>query len=62
MLLAEADASEQDLSGWTMIIGGPALPPALCGAVRAKGIDVFAGYGISETGPVVALLYRRPIR
>jgi fatty-acyl-CoA synthase len=55
MLLAEADASEQDLTGWTMIIGGSALPPALCRAARVKGIDVFAGYGMSETGPVVAL-------
>ena len=62
MLLAEAEASERDLSGWTMIIGGSAHPPALCRAARAKGIDMFAGYGMSETGPIVALLYRRPIR
>ncbi len=55
MLLQAADASKQDLSGWTMIIGGSALSPALCKAARAKGIDVFAGYGMSETGPVVAL-------
>ena len=55
MLLQAAEASKQDLSGWTMIIGGSALSPALCKAARAKGIDVFAGYGMSETGPVVAL-------
>ena len=55
MLLQAADASKQDLSGWKMIIGGSALSPALCKAARAKGIDVFAGYGMSETGPVVAL-------
>ena len=55
MLLQAADASDQDLTGWTMVIGGSALPPALCNAARAKGIDVFAGYGMSETGPVVAL-------
>jgi fatty-acyl-CoA synthase len=55
MLLQAADASGQDLSGWTVIIGGSALPPALCKAARAKGIDVFAGYGMSETGPVVAI-------
>ena len=52
---AAADKSKQDLAGWTMIIGGAALPPALCRAARAKGIDVFAGYGMSETGPVVTL-------
>ena len=55
MLLAEADASKQDLAGWTMIIGGAALPPALCRAAREKGIDIFAGSGMSETGPVVTL-------
>jgi fatty-acyl-CoA synthase len=55
MLLQAAEAGKQDLSGWTMIIGGSALSPALCRAARAKGIDVFAGYGMSETGPVVAL-------
>lgn len=55
MLLQAADAGKQDLSGWTMIIGGSALSPALCKAARARGIDAFAGYGMSETGPVVAL-------
>ena len=55
MLLQAAEASGQDLSGWTMIIGGSALSQALCAAARAKGIDVFAGYGMSETGPIVAL-------
>jgi fatty-acyl-CoA synthase len=60
MLLQAAEASKQDLSGWTMIIGGSALSPALCKAARAKGIDVFAGYGMSETGPVVALAQLPP--
>ena len=55
MLLQAADASKQDLAGWTMIIGGAAFPPALCRAAREKGIDVFAGSGMSETGPVVTL-------
>lgn len=48
-------AGEQDLSGWKIIIGGSALAPALCRAALERGIDVFAGYGMSETGPVVAL-------
>jgi fatty-acyl-CoA synthase len=60
MLLQAAEAGGQDLSGWTMIIGGSALSPALCKAARAKGIDVFAGYGMSETGPVVALAQLPP--
>ena len=55
MLLQGAAASGQDLSGWKVIIGGSALSPALCKAARDQGMDVFAGYGMSETGPVVSL-------
>lgn len=55
MLVSGADKSGQDLSGWKVIIGGSALPAGLCQAAVAKGMDVFAGYGMSETGPVVSL-------
>jgi len=55
MLLQASQASGQDLSGWKIIIGGSALPAALCEAALARGIDIFAGYGMSETGPVVSL-------
>ncbi len=60
MLLDAADAQAADLSGWTILIGGSALSPALCGAALARGIDVFAGYGMSETGPIVALAQLPP--
>ncbi|BAL27477.1 fatty acid--CoA ligase [Azoarcus sp. KH32C] len=55
MLLQASAGAERDLSGWKMIIGGSALSAALCRAAVERGIDVFAGYGMSETGPVVAL-------
>lgn len=55
MLLQGAATSGQDLSGWKIIIGGSALSPALCKTAREQGIDLFAGYGMSETGPVVSL-------
>ena len=55
MLLTGAEKTGQDLSNWRVIIGGSALPPGLCEAALAKGMDVFAGYGMSETGPVVSL-------
>lgn len=55
MLLQAADETRQDLSDWTMIIGGAKFPPALCRAARAKGIDIFAGSGMSETGPIITL-------
>ncbi|NMF91158.1 fatty acid--CoA ligase [Aromatoleum petrolei] len=55
MLLQAPSGADQDLSGWKIIIGGSALSPVLCRAAVERGIDVFAGYGMSETGPVVAL-------
>jgi fatty-acyl-CoA synthase len=55
MLLQAAETGGQDLSGWKIIIGGVALSSALCQVAVARGIDVFAGYGMSETGPIVAL-------
>ena len=60
MLLTGAQKTGQDLSGWKVIIGGSALSPALCEAALDQGIDVFAGYGMSETGPVVSLALTPP--
>lgn len=55
MLLDAARREGHDLSGWKILTGGSALPPGLCRAALEQGIDVFAGYGMSETGPTVAL-------
>ncbi|MDN0075293.1 fatty acid--CoA ligase [Crenobacter sp. SG2303] len=55
MLLVAPDSHNVDLSGLKMIIGGSALTSALAKAALERGIDVFAGYGMSETCPVVAL-------
>ncbi|AXF25128.1 long-chain fatty acid--CoA ligase [Burkholderia pyrrocinia] len=55
MLLDAARRDGHDLVGWKIITGGAALPPGLCRAAVEQGIDVFAGYGMSETGPTVAL-------
>lgn len=62
MLLQASEGGVADLSGWKIIIGGSALSPALCEAALARGIDVFAGYGMSETGPVVSLAQLPPGR
>jgi fatty-acyl-CoA synthase len=53
MLLSVPPAEAGDLSGWKMVIGGAALPRALCKAAVERGIDVWAGYGMSETGPIL---------
>ncbi|WP_296224268.1 fatty acid--CoA ligase [Ralstonia sp. UBA689] len=60
MLLQASQGGMVDLSGWKVLIGGSALSPALCDAALERGIDVFAGYGMSETGPVVSLAQLPP--
>jgi fatty-acyl-CoA synthase len=57
MLLNHPDIKNVDLSGWKVIIGGAAMPQSLCLAALKLGIDIFAGYGMSETCPVVALAH-----
>jgi acyl-CoA synthetase (AMP-forming)/AMP-acid ligase II len=41
------------------VIGGSALPKALAKQALAAGIDIFAGYGMSETGPLAAVAHVR---
>jgi acyl-CoA synthetase (AMP-forming)/AMP-acid ligase II len=55
MVLAHPDAKETDLSNWKIIIGGARLPKGLAKAARDVGIDIYAGYGMSETCPVMTL-------
>lgn len=55
MLLEHPDAAQTDLRGWKVIIGGSALPRALAERALASGIDVFGGYGMSETCPLLTL-------
>ncbi|MDR3554868.1 MAG: fatty acid--CoA ligase [Syntrophobacteraceae bacterium] len=55
MLLNSKISGEVDLSGWKVIIGGSAMPKALCKAAMERGIDPFTGYGMSETCPILTL-------
>jgi len=57
---AEASILICNLSGLRMIIGGSALPRALCEAALKRGIDVFGGYGMSETCPILAISIVHP--
>jgi fatty-acyl-CoA synthase len=59
MLLNAAAAAKVDLQGLKMVIGGSALPKALAKQALAAGIDIFAGYGMSETGPLAAVSHVR---
>ena len=60
MLLAAPEAQDTDLSGVKMVIGGSALPRGLAKAAMARGIDIYAGYGLSETCPVLSYAVLKP--
>ena len=51
MLLTAPGSADVDLSKLKMVVGGSALPRALARAAMDRGIDIFAGYGLSESGP-----------
>ena len=55
MLLVHPLSKVIDLSRWKLIIGGSALSQAQAKAALARGIDVFTGYGMSETCPILTL-------
>ncbi|MDI4232732.1 fatty acid--CoA ligase [Bradyrhizobium sp. Arg237L] len=57
MLLNAAAAAKTDLAGLKMVVGGSALPKALAKQAMAAGVDIFAGYGMSETGPIAAVAH-----
>ena len=57
LLLDAAAAAKTDLAGLKMVIGGSALPKTLAKQALAAGIDIFAGYGMSETGPIAAVAH-----
>ena len=54
MLLAAPEVEDTDLSRLKMVIGGSALPRGLAAAAMQRGIDIYAGYGLSETCPVLS--------
>ena len=60
MLLKHPHAQRIDLSGWKLIIGGAAMSRALCVEAIGRGIDVFTGYGMSETCPILTISHLTP--
>lgn len=60
MVLGAEAAKSVDLNGWKVIIGGSALPPSLCRAALERGIDIYTGYGMSETCPILTLAQLPP--
>ncbi|WP_321816874.1 MULTISPECIES: fatty acid--CoA ligase [unclassified Paraburkholderia] len=62
MLLSCPQAKTADFSKWKVVIGGGALPHGLARAALERGIDIFTGYGMSETCPVLTLAQLMPSR
>lgn len=60
MLLKSPASRTVDLSGWKMVIGGASMSKALCVEALKRGIDLFTGYGMSETCPLLTLAHLRP--
>jgi fatty-acyl-CoA synthase len=60
MLLKAPHIDRIDLSRWKVIIGGAVLTRALCLEAMGRGIDLFTGYGMSETCPLLTLSHLTP--
>jgi fatty-acyl-CoA synthase len=60
MVLDAADQNGVDVSGWTLTIGGSALSTQLCEEGRRRGMNLIAGYGMSETAPLISVARIRP--
>jgi len=57
MLVTTAAAQGKRLDGWKVVIGGAAMPQTLAQQALDLGVDVYAGYGMSETCPILTLSY-----
>jgi fatty-acyl-CoA synthase len=55
MLLTAATEANTDLAGLKMVVGGSELPKALARRALALGVDVYAGYGMSESAPMLCV-------
>ena len=55
MLLTDPTSKNIDLSKWKVVIGGSALPRAIALKAMERGIDIYCGYGMSETAPFIAI-------
>ena len=60
MLVSSPVVKNLDLSKWKVVIGGARLPKGLAQAATQLGIQIFAGYGMSETCPLISLANLKP--
>ena len=60
MLVGAPAVKQVDLTGWQVVIGGARLPKGLALAATKLGIRIYAGYGMSETCPVLTIANLKP--
>jgi fatty-acyl-CoA synthase len=60
MLVTAPAVKKFDLSNWKVVIGGARLPKGLAQQASELGVKVYAGYGMSETCPVLTLAHLQP--
>jgi fatty-acyl-CoA synthase len=53
-------SEDTDLSFWNVVIGGALLTKGLAEAVTDRGINIMAGYGMSETCPLLTTANLKP--
>jgi fatty-acyl-CoA synthase len=59
MILACPEAAQTDFSGWKLLLGGSALALGIANQAANRGMLVHAGYGMSETCPLLCTTYLR---
>ncbi|MEN8244122.1 MAG: AMP-binding protein [Thermodesulfobacteriota bacterium] len=55
MLLNSRAICRTDLSKWKVVVGGVALPEGMCETALEKNINICSAYGMSESGPLLAV-------
>jgi len=60
MLLTSPVAATVDLSRWRVTVGGARLPKGLAKEAMRRGIEVYAGYGMSEACPLISVANLKP--
>jgi fatty-acyl-CoA synthase len=60
MIVNAPGIEKVDFGGWQVVIGGARLPKGLALAATKLGIQVYAGYGMSETCPVLTIANLKP--
>ncbi len=60
MVLGCPGSAAVDFSRLKIIVGGSALSRGLCNAAMQRGINIYSGYGMSETCPVLTIAHLKP--